>query len=264
VRDFEEICAIEALAANAWPAETVQRLDGWRLRMSGSVYRRLDSVATIAPRGALPVERKLTLAERFYFDRGSDARFQVSAASAPSDLDARLEARGYAIDAPTRVQKARLGDVLARTAGGRDFEVRVTDAPEPIWITTAWPKPGRRRDAGRRALARIVPPAGHALVRAAGQPIAVGLGVLERGFLGLFAMLTQPEFRGRGAARAVLHALSRWGAQRGAERAYLQVEEANAVAGALYRDAGFVTLYEYHYRSRGPATSDRRHSGAPT
>jgi GNAT superfamily N-acetyltransferase len=264
VQGFEEVCAIEALAANAWPAETVQRLDGWRLRMSGSVYRRLDSVATIAPPGSLPVERKLTLAERFYFERGSDARFQVSAASAPSDLDARLEARGYAIDAATRVQTARLSDVLARTAGGRDFDVHVTDAPEPIWITIAWPKPGRRRDAGRRALARIVPPAGHALVRAAGQPIAVGLGVLERGFLGLFAMFTQPEFRGQGAARAVLHALSRWGAQRGAERAYLQVEETNAVAGALYRDTGFATLYEYQYRSRGPAPADRRRSGAPT
>ncbi len=83
----------------------------------------------------------------------------------------------------------------------------------------------------------------------------MGLGVLERGFVGVFAMFTQPAFRGRGAAHAVLHALARWGERRGAERAYLQVEETNAAAGALYRETGFATSYEYLYRSRGPGTA---------
>jgi ribosomal protein S18 acetylase RimI-like enzyme len=63
-------------------------------------------------------------------------------------------------------------------------------------------------------------------------------------------MLTVPEARRRGAARAILAALARWGANRGATRAYLQVEHDNAPARALYEASGFLPAYDYHYRTK--------------
>ena len=106
------------------------------------------------------------------------------------------------------------------------------------------------RDVFLGLLARLGDRAGFALVRSDAGPVAVGLGVADGPWLGIFAMLTLPEARRRGSAKAVLHALTSWGAARGAGRAYLQVERDNDTARALYTACGFVPAYEYHYRTK--------------
>jgi GNAT superfamily N-acetyltransferase len=63
-------------------------------------------------------------------------------------------------------------------------------------------------------------------------------------------MGTRPEARRRGAATAVLHALAAWAAANGCPRSYLQVEEDNPGARALYARAGFTDAYRYHYRTK--------------
>jgi len=84
--------------------------------------------------------------------------------------------------------------------------------------------------------------------------VGVGFGVVERGWLGVFGMATAEAERRRGVAVAVLGALTRvaagWGW--GAERVYLQVEEGNAAARALYARAGFTPSHRYHYRVSAP------------
>ena len=105
-------------------------------------------------------------------------------------------------------------------------------------------------DVYRALLARLGPRAGFGLARRRGEPAATGLGVVENGWAGVFSMLTLPEQRGAGAGRAVLGALARWAAARGAQRLYLQVERDNPAALALYAGAGFRERYGYHYRLR--------------
>jgi ribosomal protein S18 acetylase RimI-like enzyme len=61
-------------------------------------------------------------------------------------------------------------------------------------------------------------------------------------------MITAPDARRRGHARAILHALARWGAERGCTRSLLQVDSSNEPAVALYARAGYVAQHEYHYR----------------
>jgi GNAT superfamily N-acetyltransferase len=99
-------------------------------------------------------------------------------------------------------------------------------------------------------LKRIGPAAGFALAAIDGVPVAVGLGVAERGWLGLFCMVTLPAYRRRGAAGAVLHALANWGQQQTISDLYLQVEVDNQPALALYGQAGFATVYHYWYAWR--------------
>jgi arginase len=94
-------------------------------------------------------------------------------------------------------------------------------------------------------LERIEPAAAYAL---AGADLGVGLAVCERGWAGLFCVATAAGARRRGIARGVVHALTRWAAERGARRIYLQVEAGNAPAHALYAGAGFRRSHGYHYR----------------
>jgi GNAT superfamily N-acetyltransferase len=99
-------------------------------------------------------------------------------------------------------------------------------------------------------LGRVRGRAGFALVRAGGEPVAVGLTVAAPPWAGVFSMLTLPAQRGRRLGEAVLVAIARWAQERAASRLYLQVESDNAAARRLYARAGFVPRYAYHYRRR--------------
>jgi RimJ/RimL family protein N-acetyltransferase len=86
------------------------------------------------------------------------------------------------------------------------------------------------------------------LLKISEQNAAVGLGVVERGWIGLFSIDTGAAFRKRGAATAIIRALMKWGQTFGATQTYLQVVPQNAAAMNLYSKLGFKKLYHYHYR----------------
>jgi ribosomal protein S18 acetylase RimI-like enzyme len=85
----------------------------------------------------------------------------------------------------------------------------------------------------------------------AGEPAAVGLGVVNGPWLGIFCMSTRPAARRQGAATALLRTLAIWGGLYDAREAYLQVKQENAAALGVYARAGFVTEYPYFYRIKG-------------
>jgi ribosomal protein S18 acetylase RimI-like enzyme len=106
-----------------------------------------------------------------------------------------------------------------------------------------------RQTAHRAILARIVPlPTAFATVKMGDRAVAHGLGVFDRGRLGLFDIVTVPEARRKGAARNLLAGLLDWGARQGAQGAWLSVLADNEKAVPLYEQFGFRELYRYHYR----------------
>jgi ribosomal protein S18 acetylase RimI-like enzyme len=86
--------------------------------------------------------------------------------------------------------------------------------------------------------------------------VGVALGVLDAGWLGVFDVFVQPNYRGHGYGRTVVEALLAWGVSHGAERAYLQVQKDNSIALQLYQSLGFSEQYRYWYRVKD------LHSGA--
>ena len=190
------------------------------------------------------------MVERFYESRGLPARFQLSPVSAPNDLDAVLADRGYEVDTPVEVQAAPLEEVLDRTAFA-SAAVDVASTPDEGWLFL-WTELFRRGDpvvTRERVLDRIAPATGFALLERGDDPVAVGFGVVERGWMGIFGMATVPGARRGGAATAVLNALAGWAEGLEAKDCYLQVEAGNAPALGLYERSGFRTLYRYHYRT---------------
>ncbi|MFQ5615764.1 MAG: GNAT family N-acetyltransferase [Anaerolineales bacterium] len=252
----KQIRFIEELAANAWPAETIQIVDGWWLRFNHDVSRRANSVWPNENGGRVPLELRLTLAEAFYARRGLPVRYQICPACLPVGLDDVLEARGYTVDAPTAVQIADTSIVLARTmppppAGTEVRGVSAFEALTDVWFDTYLRSEGHSERVAavrKKLLGRIGPRQVYVLIEVGGEPVAVGRGVLERGWVGVFGMSTRPEFRRQGCATAILHVLAKWGKKSGAANMYLQVMENNPGAKALYAMAGFERLYHYHYR----------------
>ena len=239
---------IEEAAFQAWPADEVMELCGWRLRFMHGVTHRGNAVWPNAWRDGPPLGERIDAVERFSTARGIPPTFQLTSAACPEELDSALAARGYLIEAPVTVMTRKLSESFPLV--DRGGQATVGSKPDPDWLAVAVDR-GRYAGVGDvflRLLERLGDRAGYALARSNGEPVAVGLGVADGPWLGIFGMLTVPGARRRGAASAVLRALSAWGTERGATRAYLQVEKANEGARKLYEAAGFSPSYEYWYR----------------
>jgi ribosomal protein S18 acetylase RimI-like enzyme len=248
---IELIHLLEELAANAWPAEVVQMVDGWRLRFNWQVTRRANSVWPNSAGDDLSLAEKLTLVEDFYAHRNCPARYQICPAAQPANLDKVLAGRGYTTDARTAVQVASLETLLSHSAPFPTHSITLQETFDESWFDLycqAEQVSPQAAEARRGILRRIGPRTGFALLQIAGQPAAIGLGVVERGWLGLFSIETRPQFRRQGAATAVIRTLAEWGQAYGARQAYLQVMADNGPALALYAPLDFETLYYYHYR----------------
>jgi len=247
---MSSIHLLEQLAANAWPPAVTQIVDGWLLRYASGVSRRANSVLTLRETGEATLDERIRVVEAFYARRGLPARFHISPAASPSDLDERLAERGYRVDAPTGVQVAARAEVLAR-AGDPGLDVSLSATPSEEWFSiynTTHADDDAAVQVRKEIMARVGPPSAFALLCLDGRPVAVGQGVAERGHLGLFSMSTHPEFRRRGAATAILRALCDWGRLHDTEQVYLQVMDESLEALALYGKLGFRTVYHYHYR----------------
>ena len=244
---IDEVRTLETLAAYAWPAGETAALDGWVLRFNHGVTRRANSVLPLRNLSTAPLEQQIEAAERYYRDHDLPPRFQITKAVQPSNLDDILEQRGYVIEAPVNIQVASI-DGFHPCKKPADGDVTLLDKPNEEWAeiyTTGF---------GRKVLPPI--PAeehGQAIYPVFqnddGETLAIGMGFLSDGWMGIFGMQTRPQHRGCGVGSALLMVFAAWGEQHGAHGLYLQLEHGNHGAARLYQRAGFKTVYGYHYRS---------------
>lgn len=248
----ETILRVEEAAVNAVPPLVMQVVDGWRLRYHHGVTRRGNSVWPNAQNGRLCVEEKVELVETFYRRRSSPARFQICPAAQPTQLPALLTDRGYVKTDSTHVQIAPIRQTVA-LAGQSLWTTQVEAVASPAWLAAyaEGERVGGESMVWRQAIFDgIGPPAGFAITYVGGEVAAVGLGVAEEEWVGLFNVVTLPNFRRQGAALAMMTALGQWGESLAASRFYLQVRQDNLGAQAFYARLGFATLYDYCYMER--------------
>jgi N-acetylglutamate synthase len=240
VSSTQSVRQLEEIAYDFWCAPEVEELDGWRLRFGHRVTGRANSVWPNGE-GTAPLGEKLERAEHWYAERGAPALFQLTDAARPKGLAEALLARGYELrGAPVSVETADLAEVVARSSGDADLHENADDTWVALWAGT---RSFDRLDVARQLLTGS--PGRTVFARI--HDIAVGRGVMHAGWLGITSMATLPAARRRGHARAIVHALARWGRDLGARRALLQVEETNVAARTLYAGVGFVPSHAYRY-----------------
>lgn len=236
---------LEDASLRAWPAVEQTLLGGWQLRFAHGFSKRANSVQPFAGAGE-PFEERVALCERWYAERGRPCVFRLTPLSDPA-LDAWLDSKGYALTDPTAVLQ-RPTRPVTEAADGAELESVALDS----WLDSYAALSGA--DGPPPPLRKILEAirSEHLLgVLRAGAPartVACGIGVLDDGLVGLFDLVTAPDVRRRGYGAELVRALLRWGAGRGAERAYLQVERTNRAAWGLYAKLGFEWVYDYWYR----------------
>ncbi|OEU85487.1 acetyltransferase [Streptomyces abyssalis] len=272
VRELVEV------ASRGWPAVETERLGGWTLRASaepgpagegrferGAGSRREGFTAranSVLPLGdpGLPRAEALTLAGRWYEERGLVPRVQVTTGGEHTDelLAAELEERGWSGERYALLRIAALapladrepdGRVLLGRAPGADWfslyrraaemphsATRVLTGGPSVWFATV---PGDAGAPGEVAPGGGAPEAGAA---------AIGRCVIDGRWAGFAAVEVAPGHRRQGLATAVMAELARAALAEGASAAYLQVERDNDAARALYDGMGFADHHAYHYR----------------
>ncbi|WP_433649136.1 GNAT family N-acetyltransferase [Micromonospora zamorensis] len=124
--------------------------------------------------------------------------------------------------------------------------VELATAPSEGWLAVAAGRKGGLPDAARHVLTAVDQVRfAHGYVD--GTLVAVGRGTVtgQGRWLGLSLIEVSPEARRQGLARQVIHELVAWGVSAGATHAFLQVEQHNTAAVALYQRLGFVTHHTY-------------------
>jgi GNAT superfamily N-acetyltransferase len=189
-------------------------------------------------------------AEELYRRAGLIPQFQLTPATIPKSLSARLHTRGYTPDPDSIVMIADAAKVASLQPTTRE-NVRV-DFLSPISrafavLTIAG---SRSTEDGQERLAileSITHPKACIVLCVDGIPVSSGACVSTREWAGIYVMRTEVPFRRRGHAARVLHEAAVWALKTGAKGLYLQVDGENNGARALYARAGFRDAYRYTY-----------------
>jgi GNAT superfamily N-acetyltransferase len=239
---------LERLAARAWPADEVEEVEGWLLRRTDRVNRRRSN-SLLPPADPGHASRTVDLALAAAEELDFPVVVQVSPAESHLRLDDALDDRGMSFGGPSLVLAGR-----PRPASPGRSDVTIGLSPLTHEWVEAWASVigiAGTRETAELVLSQLGDRARFAVaVDARSQtPVAVGFGVVEERWLGLFSLATSAEARRRGIASALVDALEAWATTRGADRSYLQVEAGNAAALSFYAARGFHIAHSYHYRS---------------
>lgn len=219
-----EIRALEHAAALAWPGTEQHWQDGWLLRAGSGHTSRANS--------AVPL----------LFSSSTEALSQIVSWYAGRGLPPwlALPERLLPIKSPG-VKQTR---VLVRDLFPAPLPpgVALAAAPDEEWLRVY------ERDVPPDILTAVVD--GTVVFATVGD--AVGRGAVTTApdgtrWLGVSCVRVAESARRQGLARGVFAALSTWGAEQGATRAYVQVLGDNAPAQALYESLGFALHHRHRY-----------------
>ena len=241
---------LEELSMNAWPALQTLLYDGWILRFANRYTKRANSINPLYFSTG-NIEEKIRAGEQFYRRENLDVVFKMTSSVYPDNLDEILVKRGYGLDSPTSVQSLELARVDKRSTGISTL----IETPKAGWLDDFCRLSkidNRHQSTLQQMLGCLIPQGGFISMpcRAghSGQVVACGMGVAQSGFIGLFDIVTDVNFRNQGYGQQLVLDLLAWGKEQGAQTAYLQVMLNNAPALRLYSKLGFKEIYQYWYR----------------
>jgi N-acetylglutamate synthase len=242
IRDLEEA------AAGGWRAPEESRLGGWLLRAGAGFTGRANSALATGDPG-MPLAGAAAEVRRWYGARGLPAMIAVPYPTGDPDaspVDRFVAGLGWRVRSGAVTVMTAAPHAVADQAAAA-VHIDLDAEPDDQWLVL-YRFRGQPLPPIARQMLLSAPWQRFASVREADRTIAVGRVAVANGWAGITAVEVDPGYRRRGLGRAVTGALAAAAVRRGATGLYLQVEDDNAAARALYRQAGFADHHGYHYR----------------
>lgn len=240
------IKTIEDLSLNAWPSHQLQIYDGWLLRFSYFYTHRTNSVEQIGS-STIPLEEKIPYCEMIYNRWGTPCIFKITPLTDPA-LEHLLDRQGYQTAHPTEVKTLDLSGFSLEP----DIHIELEKDISWEWLDALFSLKGTTSRIHRKIVPTMYAAIPKDTIAAAvirdERIVAIGLGILDRDHIGLYAIHVDPFFRRQHLARSICIRILQEGIRQGARHAYLQVVPDNISAKNLYRNLGFQDFYTYWFR----------------
>lgn len=250
--DQETIRLYEELQNNAFPALQTVLYDGWSIRIGANFTYRVNCANPIYHE-VLPVEEKLCFIENLYKSAGLDNSIIKLHTGMAAD---RLSACSKLLD-QMRYDTQRDGNIFICDLSNFDLQARtnvqISGQMSTEWLDGFLSLNGTtedQRSAAKRMLSNIYYPVITASIIENGTMVACGLGVMERGYVGLYDIYVDAKWRRRGLGSDICTSIMNYGKVHWCHTAYLQVLSDNLGARALYRSLGYRETYEYWFRTK--------------
>lgn len=244
--DHRDIEAIERATLDAVPPPEQIELRGWLLGFDPGTVGRAHSAVPL--RHEAPDAGLVGAVEAEYARRALPPVWRIPCRPCFDGLRQQLARLGYRATKPTGVHSAEIRGIAAAAASSA---VQVSARPDAAWCAVFLGDGFDPVDGAHRVrLLTGARDAAYGSVTVGTQVAAVGAACFGHGWCGVHGMRTLPAFRRQGHAAAILAAFAREAQARGIGRAFLQVEQGNEPALAVYRRAGFSELWAYEYWKR--------------
>lgn len=262
---------VEEISLNAWPSHKMELYDGWLIRFSHNYTHRTNCVTQVGA-SLVPLEEKIAYCEEIYRNYHTPAIFKISPLLDDS-FDRLLEKKGYEKQHITEVMTMDLRDLRPYPAISAGYEyygrnsglpayltypnnvtVYLQDRITDEWISSLF----RLNGTTNSTLRRIVPSMYRAIpketivasIQHDGRIVACGLGIMDRGHVGLYAIYVDENCRRKHYGRAICSSILTEAKKKQVKNAYLQVVYGNSNAKSLYRSLGFQDFYTYWFRAK--------------
>jgi GNAT superfamily N-acetyltransferase len=230
---------LQRIASDGWPAVEREALGSWELRAAGGWTRRANSVLPIGS-PAVALDDALDKIRTWYDERALPAVVQVPLPLC-AVLDDELDRRGWPAESSSLVLVADLGELRISPAGST---VTVDHVPTAPWLA-AHPHPPPTSALG---VLTAAPSLYASATDSRGDIIGIARGSIVGAWLFVNAMSVAESHRRKGVAHTLLRALADEVAALPVRHVFLQVEDSNAPARALYEKIGFELHHSYVYR----------------
>ena len=232
---------LEHLSDLTWPADEIEEIGKWRLRISDGFTMRANSVL---PTGAAPfgepnldIEKAVDEVVKIYQQKGLTPTFTLPL-PLYEELDNFLGDIGWGVKVGAEYLVNDIPDNLDLESA--DFKIVISTEPTLEWLEVQ----------SDHQLERIMRnyPARYAQIKFQNKTIAIG----RIATFGKWSLATRvfvnPEFRGKGIGALLMRALMAAASEQGATKIGLQVDSENGAGLALYKSMGFRFHHSTNFR----------------
>lgn len=245
---------IEEILLNAFPSVDREIYDGWILNFSYGYTYRANCIYPFYPSSYDLIE-KIQHCEEQYRELFLPAVYKMTVA-VPLELDALLEKQGYRI--------VKYVDVLCRSLEDwnesdgpslkDEYDIEILNHMDEEWLNGVnqlidIPYPSMEK-VQKKIFQQIHLPLVCVKIKHEGKVIGTGLGVIERHYIGLYAIHVHKDYRCQGIGFKICSLIMNYGKHFGATKAHLQVRQGNIEAFQMYKRLGFEKVYIQWFRMK--------------
>lgn len=242
----DEIHLVEEALLNSIPSLQTVLINGWVVRLNKNYTYRANCICPLHYIKGDDVHAQIQTCQELFIDNKLPPVFKVTPAL-QDGLAETLLSLNYQNIKTVKVMCCKLGNIEA----GSRVEIKCSELPDNEWLMASANLTGLVQpeliEVHCQNLKSIAVKSVFTEAIVDGKIIGCGYGTVERGYIGIYDLHVNADYRHIGVGTAICRSIFSYGIHQNAKYAYLIVHSKNQNAISLYLHMGFAVLYDYSF-----------------